>query len=158
MTRHLEAWRLNGSCAAHPDPELWFRDDPAGVTAAKAVCATCPVRELCLADALARGEAWGVLGGLTGPERRRQAATVGAPRPSPAGAWAHGTPAGYKAHGCRCDRCRAAHAADNHRWRTERRWAATPAGIVVPVHALTSPAGRGRHRAYPGQLYLAVAA
>lgn len=153
MTRHLEGWRLRGLCATHPSPDLWFADTPTEVAAAKAVCAVCPVQATCLADALARGETWGVLGGHTGPERRALAAGRGLPRPNPAGAWQHGSPAGYKAHGCRCHRCRAAHAADMAAWRRQHAWAATPGRIVVPIHTLTAPAGRGPRRAWPGQLY-----
>jgi WhiB family transcriptional regulator, redox-sensing transcriptional regulator len=36
---------------------------------AKAICAGCPVRRECLDDALARGERWGIRGGLTEDER-----------------------------------------------------------------------------------------
>lgn len=45
------------------DAELWFADTPEGVEFAKALCRTCPVRELCLAGALERREPWGVWGG-----------------------------------------------------------------------------------------------
>lgn len=45
------------------DPELFFADTPQGVEVAKALCLGCPVRELCLAGALDRGEPWGVWGG-----------------------------------------------------------------------------------------------
>lgn len=45
------------------DPELFFAESPAGVEAAKAVCAGCPVKSACLASALTRGEPWGVWGG-----------------------------------------------------------------------------------------------
>ena len=55
------------SAQAYPcrelDPELWFAQSPAGVERAKALCQPCPVRERCLADALGRGEPWGVWGG-----------------------------------------------------------------------------------------------
>ncbi|MEU3492191.1 WhiB family transcriptional regulator [Kitasatospora cineracea] len=37
---------------------------------AKAVCAGCPVKEMCLALALRRGEPHGIFGGLTADERR----------------------------------------------------------------------------------------
>lgn len=48
-------------CSQNPD--LWFADTPAELERAKQLCATCPVREQCLAGALARREPWGVWGG-----------------------------------------------------------------------------------------------
>lgn len=45
------------------DPDLWFADTPAELEQAKALCVGCPVREECLAGALARHEPWGVWGG-----------------------------------------------------------------------------------------------
>ena len=45
------------------DADLWFAESPAELERAKAQCADCPVREACLAGALARREPWGVWGG-----------------------------------------------------------------------------------------------
>ena len=45
------------------DPELFFADSPADVELAKALCAGCPARLVCLAGALERQEPWGVWGG-----------------------------------------------------------------------------------------------
>ncbi|WP_272494740.1 WhiB family transcriptional regulator [Nocardioides bruguierae] len=45
------------------NPELWFAESPADVEAAKALCLSCPVRDLCLDGALERREPWGVWGG-----------------------------------------------------------------------------------------------
>ena len=45
------------------DSELWFAESPADVEFAKTLCRTCPVRDACLAGALARQEPWGVWGG-----------------------------------------------------------------------------------------------
>lgn len=45
------------------DPELWFAESPAAVEEAKAMCGPCPVRQLCLDEAVARQEPWGVWGG-----------------------------------------------------------------------------------------------
>jgi WhiB family transcriptional regulator, redox-sensing transcriptional regulator len=42
---------------------LFFSDNPVDVTRAKAICAKCTVRELCLSRALARNEPYGVWGG-----------------------------------------------------------------------------------------------
>ncbi|MEL4357589.1 WhiB family transcriptional regulator [Luteococcus sp. H154] len=45
------------------DPNLFFADDMATVEQAKQICATCPVRGLCLNGALERAEPHGVWGG-----------------------------------------------------------------------------------------------
>lgn len=45
------------------DPDLWFAEQPSDVEAAKALCASCPLRSACLDGALERGEPWGVWGG-----------------------------------------------------------------------------------------------
>ena len=42
---------------------LFFSESPVDVTRAKAICANCTVRELCLSQALARREPYGVWGG-----------------------------------------------------------------------------------------------
>lgn len=64
------AWRLRAACRGLPD-RLFFAPNPAP---ALSICATCPVRERCLADALAiervQGVA-GVFGGLTAAERQQ---------------------------------------------------------------------------------------
>ncbi len=73
-------WREFAACRGL-DPERFF---PVGdawegegnerrAELALAVCARCPVRELCLADALERGDAWAVLGGTLPEERRTPA-------------------------------------------------------------------------------------
>jgi WhiB family redox-sensing transcriptional regulator len=55
------------------DPELWFPTDERpgspGVEYARSLCALCPVRVDCLAESLARGDAFGVFGGLAPAER-----------------------------------------------------------------------------------------
>lgn len=45
------------------DSELWFAESTADVELAKSLCRECPVREGCLAGAVARSEPWGVWGG-----------------------------------------------------------------------------------------------
>jgi len=70
------------ACSANPD--LFFAELPGDVTRAKALCRDCPVRTVCLADALDRGEPWGVWGGelfLNGVVVRRKRAR-GRPRKS----------------------------------------------------------------------------
>src|SRR6516165_9150386 len=49
--------------ACSTDPDLFFAGSPGDVTRAKALCQDCPVRAACLAEALDRGEPWGVWGG-----------------------------------------------------------------------------------------------
>lgn len=49
--------------ACRTDPELFFAEAPADVELAKALCADCPIRRVCLAGALERREPWGVWGG-----------------------------------------------------------------------------------------------
>ena len=49
-------------CRAN-DAELWFAERTEEVERAKALCSGCPVREGCLAGAVARQEPWGVWGG-----------------------------------------------------------------------------------------------
>jgi len=49
------------ACSTNPD--LFFAESPLDVARAKELCAGCPVRAACLADALDRGEPWGVWGG-----------------------------------------------------------------------------------------------
>lgn len=49
-------------CREHP-ADLWFAELPEDVEAAKALCGDCPIREMCLQQALERGEPWGVWGG-----------------------------------------------------------------------------------------------
>ena len=67
-------WRFDAACRRE-NPELFFpvgSDGPAQrqAAAAKAVCRRCPVREHCLAYALAEGEDPGVWGGTDETERR----------------------------------------------------------------------------------------
>jgi WhiB family redox-sensing transcriptional regulator len=45
------------------DPDLFFAEAPVDVERAKSLCIDCPVRDTCLAAALARREPWGVWGG-----------------------------------------------------------------------------------------------
>lgn len=73
--RAVANWRARAACR-DVDPELFFPEpsnEPlvkAQVSAAKAVCRLCPVRERCLSDALERMP-HGIAGGLTEQERRR---------------------------------------------------------------------------------------
>ena len=67
------SWQQYGACLDH-DPELFFPIGDTGraliqLEAAKAVCAGCPVRCLCLEWALLAGIHYGVWGGMSETER-----------------------------------------------------------------------------------------
>lgn len=76
------SWEKAAQCRGH-DTDLWFPsipdsryvgtmkawETPESTSVAKALCAICPVRELCLEAALRRREPVGVWGGCTTKER-----------------------------------------------------------------------------------------
>lgn len=98
LTKQRGAWRrLSTSLerAGLPDPGVWAgqaacrdtlgsdwyadadtADGLAAQARAKAVCAGCPVQDLCFRTALARDERHGIWGGLTPAERRAQRRTA----------------------------------------------------------------------------------
>jgi len=70
-------WQLHGSCRGE-DPEVFFHPEgergaqrAARISAAKAICAGCPVRVPCASHALAVREPYGIWGGLSEEERER---------------------------------------------------------------------------------------
>ncbi len=68
------SWRESAACRRF-DPELFFPISSAGpalpeMRRAKAVCASCPVRQPCLAFALATDQAFGIWGGRDENELR----------------------------------------------------------------------------------------
>lgn len=69
MTAVAMPWRERGACVDVDDPELFFPEQFQSAEPAKAICAGCPVREMCLAFAVKHGEAHGVWGGLEPAER-----------------------------------------------------------------------------------------
>lgn len=79
-----EAWRDHAACGDYPTGTVadWYAEGDAtakrGARLARALelCNGCPVREPCLAYALANGETFGVWGGLTPRERHRLAAAA----------------------------------------------------------------------------------
>lgn len=76
-------WLALRACADMP-VAVFFPEDSHGVTRAKAICATCPVRLDCLQSAMDNDERFGIWGGTSEHERRRlrrpqtQAISVGA--------------------------------------------------------------------------------
>jgi WhiB family redox-sensing transcriptional regulator len=78
-------WQLHAACRGS-DPELFFRRPgergPAlreRETQAQAICSACPVRRTCLEWALAVPELYGVWGGRTEEELRRERGTAASP-------------------------------------------------------------------------------
>jgi WhiB family redox-sensing transcriptional regulator len=68
-------WMDDAACAT-VDPDLFFPDEESQwrpTRDAKEICASCPVRDLCLADTPA-WDRWSVRGGKTATERRSRAA------------------------------------------------------------------------------------
>lgn len=63
-------WLDEGLCA-QVDPAIFFPDKGQSTKDAKRVCMACDVRGLCLEDALARGERFGIAGGKSERERRK---------------------------------------------------------------------------------------
>lgn len=64
----IEDWAERAACREDRPDQLFVRG--AEQNKAKAVCATCPVRTECLAEALDNEIEWGVWGGMTERERR----------------------------------------------------------------------------------------
>jgi WhiB family redox-sensing transcriptional regulator len=70
-SRIATSWRELGRCKGE-DPELFYpEDDEDPGEQAKAICAVCHVREVCLEQAIVSREKIGVWGGATARERRR---------------------------------------------------------------------------------------
>jgi len=63
-------WQGKANCMG-VDPDLFFPERGASTREAKEVCRGCVVREDCLEYALANGEKFGIWGGLSERERRR---------------------------------------------------------------------------------------
>lgn len=68
--RSGESWRVLAACIG-ADPEAFYADDPAMQETARGICGPCPVRAICLADALdvPRTGKYGIWGGTTAKER-----------------------------------------------------------------------------------------
>ena len=87
-----EPWRLDARCRDDSGTltALFFSEQLDDILRAKAFCQECPVREDCLAAALARCEPWGVWGGelfangkvLAQKRRRGRPPKVAPPEPA----------------------------------------------------------------------------
>lgn len=69
--RRDHGWATDAACAgaAHPDQFHPLPDETEETAAAKSVCASCPVSEQCLDEALDLNDRWGIRGGLSEGER-----------------------------------------------------------------------------------------
>lgn len=68
---HADLEWQKGAVCAQVDPELFFPEKGQTSKVAKAICASCDVRQQCLEYALETGQVFGVWGGLGEAERRR---------------------------------------------------------------------------------------
>lgn len=68
-------WRDKAECAKPENTDKWlpvfFSTDGQRTKEAKSICAVCPVRRECLADALSTQEIWGTRAGLDQEQMRR---------------------------------------------------------------------------------------
>lgn len=66
-------WRERAECIKH-DPDLWFPNeaDHDAINTAQNICFGCPVRDLCLREAVELGIKEGIWGGLLPGSRRRK--------------------------------------------------------------------------------------
>lgn len=119
-----QPWRRDAACTV-PSLNLFFvpqhaTDGQRRVALAKAICATCPVRQECLDYALITRERFGVWGGHTVKERNKLIRELGVGQ-QPGVPAECGNDAGYNAHRRAgeptCQPCRDAHArrVESHR-------------------------------------------
>ncbi|MHB8671191.1 MAG: WhiB family transcriptional regulator [Acidimicrobiales bacterium] len=75
MISERPEWMLRAACRGM-DTDMWFPDSSgysANARKARAICATCPVREECASYAVANCERWGIWGGCNADQRRASA-------------------------------------------------------------------------------------
>ena len=129
----VETWWKQAACA-DTDKDVFYPPKAndvnyrAIVAAAKAICATCPVRDACLEYALDNNEEFGIWGGTTASQRDQMKWKRSAPRKSRANPDRQLAPCGTKAAALRhwrhgetpCDACRKANAADKQARKREK--------------------------------------
>ena len=71
----LSTWKEAAACKGEP-ASVFYPETEAEAGPAKAICARCPVSDMCLAVALRNGERHGVWGGKTERERARLRRTL----------------------------------------------------------------------------------
>lgn len=144
------AWSTESACLDKVDGQVDPWHEPSLYVDAKAICDSCPVLTECRTWGLAGlplGVVEGVYGGLTPAELTMLARGLGLPARRVA---QHGHRSRYVA-GCRCDLC-----TDAHRIYEADRRSRHRLGLLLPRRGLvlTMPCGRGRKRAWPGQMLL----
>ena len=74
LTREFDpaSWMKDSACK-DADPSIFFVERGESGEEAKAICATCPVKQECLDYALANNETIGVWGGMSRRQRRIEA-------------------------------------------------------------------------------------
>lgn len=115
-------WMESAACVGLG--HLFFLEPGESSAPAKKICAACPVRDECLADALTHPEPWhGIFGGMSPRERRRLAAEMDLPKPIRI--IQHGTVSGYDRERRQglvpCVLCREARNAYNVEHRARKR-------------------------------------
>ena len=134
-------WKLRGSCNDHSGLDWIEPADDAAAAQCLQICADCPVRGLCLTEAIKQGEE-GIWGGTTGEQRQVLAETDGIEIPRQI---RHGTRTAYAKRGCHCDDCRTAHRDWTRDYRARKREQAHDP-YSTPIVLL-----RRRGKARPGQ-------
>lgn len=64
------SWKLQGRCRVSKYPDRWYSNNRSEQLEAKRICSGCEVKERCLEEALAKGDIWGVWGGMNQSDRR----------------------------------------------------------------------------------------
>lgn len=72
--RQERSWQLKANCMG-VDPDLFFPERGASTREAKEVCRGCVVKQDCLEYAIANSEKFGIWGGMSERERRRERRT-----------------------------------------------------------------------------------
>ncbi len=107
---------MRAALCAQTDPELWFPEMGGSSSAAKAVCARCPVLDDCREWALAQEDFHGICGGMSHRERIAERKRRGWWQVEPE----HGTRTRYS-KGCRCQPCAQANRDYLNAWAARRR-------------------------------------
>jgi WhiB family redox-sensing transcriptional regulator len=120
-------WHAYAPCRGLTD--LFFPGQGEDVSAARAVCATCPYTEPCLRENV--GERYGIFGGMTAHQRQQirmgrspKSGTPGRPKQG------HGTRACYLA-GCKCEPCHDAHRVYDREYKRRRRMSWADGGTIA---------------------------